>query len=106
LPAAPPGYPAGRHRRHRADGRTLKLVEGSGALLRRSRAEKEITMQRGSDQHSLREDDELKAEMQGMLAEMQRMLKGNKPTRAEEWREPEPPADDDPGVPPFEDAPR
>jgi hypothetical protein len=77
----------------------LELAEVFGALLRHSRAEKEITMQRGSDQHSPREDDELKAELQGML-------KGNKPTRAEEWREPELPADDDPGVPPLEDAPR
>jgi hypothetical protein len=51
-------------------------------------------MQRESDQHSPRADDELKAEMQGML-------KGGGPTHAEEWADPEPPADDDPDVAPF-----
>ncbi|WP_007025718.1 hypothetical protein [Saccharomonospora iraqiensis] len=51
-------------------------------------------MHRDSDTHSPREDDELKAEMQGML-------KGNRPSRAEEWRDPEPPADDDPAVAGF-----
>lgn len=51
-------------------------------------------MHRGSDQNSPREDDEMKSELQGML-------KGNRPTRAEEWRDPEPPADDDPAVPPL-----
>jgi hypothetical protein len=51
-------------------------------------------MYRESDRHSPREDDELKAEMRGML-------QGNGPSRAEEWRDPEPPADDDPDVPPF-----
>lgn len=52
-------------------------------------------MERGSDKFSPREDDALKAEMQGML-------KSGRPTRAEEWRDPEPPADDDPAVPPFD----
>ena len=51
-------------------------------------------MPRESDLHSPREDDELKAELQGMI-------KGGKPTHAEEWADPEPPADDDPAVPPF-----
>jgi hypothetical protein len=55
-------------------------------------------MPRESDQHSPREDDALKAEMQGML-------KGGGPTHAEEWADPEPPADDDPNVPPFEEPP-
>ncbi|WP_116041865.1 hypothetical protein [Amycolatopsis palatopharyngis] len=55
-------------------------------------------MHRESDQHSPREDDELKAEMQGML-------QGNRPSRAQEWRDPEPPADDDAAVPPFDEAP-
>ncbi|WP_062211811.1 DUF2795 domain-containing protein [Streptomyces sp. NBRC 109706] len=45
--------------------------------------------QRGSDQYSPRRDDEMKHELQGML-------KGEKPTRAEEWHDPEPAADDDP----------
>jgi hypothetical protein len=49
-------------------------------------------MERGSGKHSAREDDELKSEMQGML-------KANHSTRAEEWRDPEGPADDDPDVP-------
>jgi hypothetical protein len=51
-------------------------------------------MQRESDQHSPREDDALKAELQGML-------KGGGPTHAEEWADPEPPADDDPDIVPF-----
>ncbi|SDD97044.1 hypothetical protein [Actinokineospora iranica] len=53
-------------------------------------------MHRESDQHSPREDDALKAELQGTL-------KGGGPTRAEEWRDPEPPADDDPAVAPYGD---
>ena len=46
-------------------------------------------MERGSDKHGPRVDEELEHELQGML-------KANRPTRAEEWRDPEPPADDDP----------
>ncbi|WP_179956835.1 hypothetical protein [Amycolatopsis anabasis] len=53
-------------------------------------------MHRESDQHGPRTDDELKAELEGTL-------RGNRPSRAEEWRDPEPPADDDPAVPPFEE---
>ncbi|WP_199430501.1 hypothetical protein [Qaidamihabitans albus] len=56
-------------------------------------------MHRESDRHSPREDDELKSELQGML-------KGNRPSRAEEWRDPEPPADDDPAVPPIDESER
>jgi len=52
-------------------------------------------MQRGSEKHSPRQDEALKAELDGEL-------KGDKPSRAETWREPEPPADDDPDVPPFQ----
>ncbi|EIE97856.1 hypothetical protein [Saccharomonospora glauca] len=55
-------------------------------------------MHRESDTHGPREDEELKAEMQGML-------KANRPNRAEEWRDPEPPADDDPATPPFGEEP-
>ena len=51
-------------------------------------------MRRESDQHSPRTDDQLKAELDGML-------KGGGPAHAEEWAEPEPPADDDPDVAPF-----
>jgi hypothetical protein len=50
-------------------------------------------MHRESDQHPSREDDELKAELRGTL-------QGNGPSRAEEWRDPECPDDDDPYVPP------
>ncbi|MQA09796.1 MAG: hypothetical protein GEU98_14840 [Pseudonocardiaceae bacterium] len=51
-------------------------------------------MHRGSDRHAPRQDDELKHELEGTL-------RGNRPNRAEEWRDPEPPADDDPDVPPL-----
>ena len=46
-------------------------------------------MPRESDLHGPRKDEELKHELEGML-------RGNRPSRAEEWRDPEPPADDDP----------
>lgn len=46
-------------------------------------------MQRGSDKHGPVQDDQLKRELRGME-------QANRPTRAEEWRDPEPPADDDP----------
>ncbi|EID53404.1 hypothetical protein [Saccharomonospora xinjiangensis] len=52
-------------------------------------------MHRESDTHGPREDEAMKAELQGML-------KGNRPSRAEEWRDPEPPADDDYPAPPFD----
>ena len=45
-------------------------------------------MQRGSDKHGPRLDDELEHELEGTV-------RANRPTRAEEWRDPEPPADDD-----------
>ena len=48
-------------------------------------------MHRESDKHSPRVDDELEHELSGTLH-------GNRPSRAEEWRDPEPPADDDPEV--------
>lgn len=46
-------------------------------------------MQRGSDKHSPRKDDQLKHELEGTM-------RGNRSSRAEEWRDPEPPAEDDP----------
>lgn len=46
-------------------------------------------MQRGSDKHSARKDDALARDVEGML-------RGTGPTHAEEWKDPEPPADDDP----------
>lgn len=49
-------------------------------------------MERGNAKHSPREDDELKHELEGTL-------RGNRPSRTEQWRDPEPPADDDPDVP-------
>lgn len=47
--------------------------------------------QRGPDHINPQRDDHLKQQMQGRL-------KGRHPTRAEEWHEPEPSADDDPAV--------
>ncbi|GFG66817.1 hypothetical protein MKUB_43070 [Mycobacterium kubicae] len=49
-------------------------------------------MERGNSKLNPRVDEELKHELQGYM-------QGNRPTRAEEWRDPEPPADDDPDVP-------
>lgn len=49
-------------------------------------------MERGSSKHGPIEDQEMKKETEGML-------RGNRPSRAEEWHDPEPPADDDPDVP-------
>lgn len=48
-------------------------------------------MERGSSKHGSREDEALKHELEGTL-------RGNRPSRVEEWRDPEPPADDDPDV--------
>jgi hypothetical protein len=46
-------------------------------------------MQRGSDKHGARKDDALAHDVEGMV-------RGTGPTHAEEWKDPEPPADDDP----------
>jgi hypothetical protein len=48
-------------------------------------------VERGSDKHGARQDDELKSELGGML--------GNAGGHREEWLDPEPPADDDPERP-------
>src|SRR5690606_34075294 len=48
-------------------------------------------MQRGSDRLSVHRDDEMKHELQGLL-------RSGRPTRTEEWNDPEPFADDDPEV--------
>lgn len=48
-------------------------------------------MQRGSDRLSVHRDDEMKHELQGLL-------RSGHHTRAEEWNDPEPAADDDPEV--------
>ncbi|GAA5107484.1 hypothetical protein [Nocardia iowensis] len=45
-------------------------------------------MERGNSKHGPKRDDELAHELQGTL-------RGNRSSRAEEWRDPEPPADDD-----------
>jgi hypothetical protein len=50
-----------------------------------------MSMERGSDKHAPRVDDEMAEETEGMI-------RANRPTRAEESRDPEPPADDDPDV--------
>ncbi|MEU4311324.1 hypothetical protein [Nocardia sp. NPDC024068] len=44
-------------------------------------------MERGNSKHSAIRDDELAHELQGTL-------RGNRSSRAEEWHDPEPPADD------------
>ncbi|MCT2590811.1 DUF2795 domain-containing protein [Streptomyces sp. N2-109] len=46
-------------------------------------------MERESDKHSARQDDELKQSLEGRL-------RSAHPTRAHEWNDAEPPADDDP----------
>ncbi|WP_151770196.1 DUF2795 domain-containing protein [Streptomyces abyssomicinicus] len=48
-------------------------------------------MQRGSDRLSVHRDDEMKHELRGLL-------QSGRPTRTEEWHDPEPVADDDPAV--------
>ncbi|SHF29300.1 hypothetical protein [Streptoalloteichus hindustanus] len=48
-------------------------------------------MHRGSDKHGPRQDDKLKHDVEGMV-------RGNRPSRVEEGRDPEPPADDDPEI--------
>lgn len=48
-------------------------------------------MERKSTKHGPREDEALKGELRGTL-------QGNRSSRAEEWRDPEPPADDDPEI--------
>lgn len=44
---------------------------------------------RDSDRHGPRVDEELDREVRGLV-------QGNRPSRAEQWRDPEPDADDDP----------
>ncbi|MFG2193599.1 DUF2795 domain-containing protein [Streptomyces sp. NPDC048639] len=48
-------------------------------------------MERGSNRLNVHRDDEMKHELQGLL-------RSGHPTRAEEWHDPEPAADDDPEV--------
>ncbi|MFJ9538418.1 DUF2795 domain-containing protein [Streptomyces sp. NPDC101225] len=48
-------------------------------------------MQRGNDRLSAHRDEEMKHELQGLL-------RSGRPTRTEEWHDPEPVADDDPEV--------
>lgn len=52
---------------------------------------------RESGKYGPRKDEERKSELRGML-------QGNRPSRAQEWRDPEPPADDDPEVPPMDES--
>lgn len=54
-------------------------------------SEENHAMQRGSDRLSVHKDDEMKHELQGLI-------RSGHPTRAEEWHDPEPGADDDPDV--------
>ncbi|PZS39186.1 MAG: hypothetical protein DLM62_09610 [Pseudonocardiales bacterium] len=46
-------------------------------------------MQRGSDKHGPRKDDAL-------ARDVENVIRGTGPTHVEEWKDPEPPADDDP----------
>ena len=46
-------------------------------------------MERGSSKHGARKDYALARDVEGMI-------RGTGPTHAEEWKDPEPPADDDP----------
>lgn len=46
-------------------------------------------MQRGSDKPGARKDDAL-------ARDVENMIRGTGPTHPEEWKDPEPPADDDP----------
>jgi hypothetical protein len=48
-------------------------------------------MERASNRLNVHRDDEMKHELQGLL-------RSGHPTRAEDWHDPEPPADDDPEV--------
>lgn len=48
-------------------------------------------MQRGSDRLSVHKDEEMKHELRGLI-------RSGRPTRVEEWHDPEPTADDDPRV--------
>ncbi|WP_328690588.1 DUF2795 domain-containing protein [Streptomyces phaeochromogenes] len=48
-------------------------------------------MERGSNRLSVHRDEEMKHELQGLL-------RSGRPTRVEEWHDPEPVADDDPPV--------
>ncbi len=51
-------------------------------------------MERGSAKHSARQDEALAEEVEGLI-------RGTGPTHAEEWKDPEPPADDDPPADPH-----
>ncbi|MGW5574783.1 hypothetical protein ACWEVD_26585 [Nocardia thailandica] len=48
-----------------------------------------MDIERGNTKHGPAQDEELAHELEGTL-------RGNRSSRAEEWRDPEPPADDDP----------
>ncbi|MEU4596270.1 hypothetical protein [Nocardia sp. GTS18] len=48
-----------------------------------------MVIERGNTKHGPAHDEELAHELDGTI-------KGNRSSRAEEWRDPEPPADDDP----------
>jgi hypothetical protein len=53
--------------------------------------DQEVSMQRDSDRHGARVDDELDRELQGVM-------QGNRTSRAEEWRDQELTAEDEPGL--------
>ncbi|WP_347877121.1 DUF2795 domain-containing protein [Streptomyces albus] len=58
---------------------------------RGTQQQREDDMQRGSDRLNVHHDDEMKHQLQGML-------RSGHSTRAEEWHDPEPAAEDDPAT--------
>ncbi|MEU4888104.1 MULTISPECIES: DUF2795 domain-containing protein [Streptomyces] len=61
----------------------------AGQQQRGTKQQREDHMQRGSDRLNVHHDDEMKHQLQGML-------RSGHSTRAEEWHDPEPSAEDDP----------
>ena len=51
-------------------------------------------MERGSAKHSARQ-------AEALAEEVESLIRGTGPTHAEEWKDPEPPADDDPPADPH-----
>jgi hypothetical protein len=62
---------------------------GTRGVCRDTFSKEEAMQQRGSDHLNVQRDDVMKHDLQGML-------RGGHPTRAEESHDPEPPAEDDP----------
>jgi hypothetical protein len=76
------------HTRQQRDCLTASAGSRRVSLKQRKRSD---PVERGSDKHGPKQDDALEKELEGLL-------RGNHPTRAEEALDAEPPADDDPAV--------